>query len=147
VLGVKSMVDSAAMRRYVAHYADDVLLVNASSMVDLVETFAFLKDVAGTRQRVERFIDDLLTAHPDVDVMTLSSTHLPWLRAFFEVAAPHVTFLDPADSVLEQIAPLVTEGSGAIRCIASETDALPLAEFNAALTQLGAALQGISVAL
>jgi glutamate racemase len=137
VLGVKSMVASEAMQRYVAHYADDVLLVNASSMVDLVESFTFLKDVAETRQRVAHFVHELLDVHPDVDVMTLSSTHLPWLRPFFETAAPHITFLDPADSVLEQIEPHTTAGTGAIRCVASETAALPLSEFNAALAQLG----------
>ena len=48
----------------------------------------------------------LLRQHPGVDVCTLSSTHLPWLRAFFEQAAPQVQFLDPAQSVVERLAAL-----------------------------------------
>ena len=137
VLGVKSMVDSEAMQRFVGQLGGDVQLVNASPMVDLVEDFSFLKDPEATQYRVEQFIGAFMREHPGVDVMTLSSTHLPWLRRFFEAAAPHITFLDPADSVLEQIAPYVTAGTGAVRCVASETAALPLAEFNSALAQLG----------
>lgn len=137
VLGVKSMVASDAMQRYVAQMGGDVLLVNASSMVDLVEDFSFLKDPDTTQYKVAQFIGAFMREHPGVDVMTLSSTHLPWLRRFFETAAPHITFLDPADSVLEQIAPHITAGTGKIRCLASETAALPVTEFNAALAQLG----------
>lgn len=139
VLGVQSMVASEMMRRYVGARAN-VLLVNASSMVDLVEDFSFLKNPSATQATVQRFVDDLLLQHPGVDVMTLSSTHLPWLRSFFERAAPGVAFLDPADSVLEQVAPYTAPGNGAIRCVATETAAFPLSEFSAALRGLNVPL-------
>ena len=146
VLGVASMVASDAMRRYVEQSGGDVLLVNASAMVDLVEDFSFLKDPETTQHKVGQFVGAFMRAHSGVDVMTLSSTHLPWLRGFFETAAPHITFLDPADSVLEQIASHTSAGAGEVRCLVTETAALPLSEFNAALAQLGVALRGTRVA-
>ncbi|MFL9923010.1 aspartate/glutamate racemase family protein [Herbaspirillum lusitanum] len=140
VLGVKSMVTSEAMQHYVARYRPagaEVLLINASAMVDLVENFMFLNNPAETQAQVRAFVTALLDRHPELDVMTLSSTHLPWLKPFFEQAAPHIRFLDPADSVLAQISPFTLEGRGAIRCVATETAAFPVSEFNTALAQLG----------
>jgi len=140
VLGVRSMVTSEAMRAHAdsQRAADsEVTLVNASSLVDLVESFALLSEPDRTQRVVSAFIADLRDAHPDIDVMTMSSTHLPWLKPFFTVAAPAVAFLDPADSVLEQLAPHVSEGTGRTRCIATATPALTPADFNAALAALG----------
>ncbi|MBV8047190.1 MAG: aspartate/glutamate racemase family protein [Paludibacterium sp.] len=144
VLGVKSMVTSQAMHDYVARERQDageVALINASPLVDLVENFAFLRDPDGTQQAVGRFMAELLQAEPHIDVMTLSSTHLPWLRPFFERAAPRVAFLDPADSVLDQLRPYNTSGAGITRCVATETAALTLTDFNAALAALGSPLR------
>jgi glutamate racemase len=115
----------------------DVLLVNASPLVDIVERFGFLTDPAATGQAVQRFIDDLRRRAPALDVITMSSTHLPWLRPFFEAAARDVQFLDPADSVLEQLRPHTSAGSGRTSCIATETGELSLERFNDALQALG----------
>lgn len=144
ILGVRSMIDSVAMHDYVEQQRagqGTVMRVNASPLVDLVENFTFLHDPDQTRQAVSRFIDQLLRDAPDTDVMTLSSTHLPWLLPFFQQAAPRIRFLDPADSVLAQLSSHVSSGQGLTRCIASETADLPLAQFNAALQQLGVAFQ------
>jgi glutamate racemase len=140
VLGVASLVNSDAMQAYVDKHAvpgSDVLLVNASPLVDIVERFGFLTDPAATGQAVQRFIDDLRRRAPALDVITMSSTHLPWLRPFFEAAASDVLFLDPADSVLEQLRPHTSVGSGRTSCIATETGELSLERFNDALRALG----------
>jgi glutamate racemase len=140
VLGVASLVNSDAMKAYVAKHAvpgSDVLLVNASALVDIVERFGFLSDPAATGQAVQRFIDDLRRRAPALDVITMSSTHLPWLRPFFEAAASDVLFLDPADSVLEQLRPHASAGSGRTYCVATETGELSLERFNDALQALG----------
>lgn len=140
VLGVASLVNSDAMRAYVDKHAvpnSEVMLVDASTLVDIVERFGFLSDPAATRQAVELFINDIRRRAPALDVITMSSTHLPWLRPFFELAASDVRFLDPADSVLEQLQPYVSAGSGLTCCIATETEELSLERFNAALQALG----------
>jgi len=140
VLGVRSMITSEAMQIYAKRNSTEesqVSLLNASSLVDLVENFTFLTDPAQTQKAVSQFIAHALQEHPKVDVMTLSSTHLPWLREFFQSAAPDVMFLDPADSVLEQLSPYTSIGQGLARFVATETTALSLNEFNAALRTLG----------
>jgi glutamate racemase len=140
ILGVRSMVTSDAMRQDAdANRLHDaqVLLINASSLVDLVENFTFIHDPVRTQEIVTAFILELRAAHPRIDVMTMSSTHLPWLRRFFETAAPDVSFLDPADGVLAQLEAMTSIGSGQTACIATETPELTLDAFNEALTILG----------
>lgn len=140
VLGVRSMVESDAMRAYAdgERSADSrVLLVNASSLVDLVENFTFIHEPVRTQEIVTAFITALRKTNPQIDVMTMSSTHLPWLKPFFVTAAPDVAFLDPADSVLAELEPHASEGEGQTLCIATETAALTLEAFNTALEVLG----------
>ncbi|MFZ6688137.1 glutamate racemase [Undibacterium sp. SXout11W] len=143
ILGVQSMVTSAAMQAYVAKNTlqhDSVVLSNASSLVDLVENFDFLNNPEFTQQTVNNFIAKLLSEHPTLDVMTMSSTHLPWLKSFFVTAAPQVTFLDPADSVLAQLEPYVSDGGGVTQCLATGTEKLSLSAFNDALASLRTSL-------
>jgi glutamate racemase len=140
VLGVRSMVTSDAMQSYAEQHRDagsQVLLVNASALVDLVESFTFIRDPRMTQDLVTRFIADVRRSHPDVDVMTMSSTHLPWLKSFFMSAAPDVFFVDPADTVLDELEPFTSNGRGLTRCIATETRDLTLDAFNQALQALG----------
>ncbi|RFP26875.1 Asp/Glu racemase [Duganella sp. BJB488] len=143
VLGVRSMVDSAAMQAYAAAHrgAGEVLLANASALVELVENFDFVHRPQATQATVDDFIAGLRAAHPLVDVMTMSSTHLPWLKPFFEAAAPDVQFLDPADSVLAELAPHTSAGAGLTRCLATASAELSLEDFNTALRALGTPLQ------
>jgi glutamate racemase len=141
VLGVASLVNSEAMKAYVHQHAgsdSEVLLVNASALVDIVERFTFLSDPAATGHTVRQFINEIRRRAPGLDVITMSSTHLPWLRRYFESAASDVLFLDPADSVLEQLQPYVSVGAGHTCCLATETGELSLESFNAALQALGA---------
>lgn len=140
VLGVKSMIGSPEMAQCVAERASpgsEVLLINASPMVDLVENFMFLSDPARTQSEVSAFTRTLLDVHPEIDVMTLSSTHLPWLRPFFEQAAPAVAFLDPADSVLAAVREITSIGSGQTLCLATQTPDLPASALDEALKRLG----------
>jgi len=144
ILGVRSMTDSQAMRDYAdAHREPDssVHLINASPLVDLVETFAFIDAPEETQRVVTDFIAKVRQAQPAIDVMTMSSTHLPWLKPFFEAAAPDVSFLDPADTVIEEIATHTSSGEGRTVCVATESEKLPLLEFNAALKAIGAPIQ------
>ncbi|WP_426112643.1 hypothetical protein [Massilia sp. PWRC2] len=73
--------------------------------------------------------------------MTMSSTHLPWLRPFFECAAADLVFLDPADTVLDALEKHTSHGAGRTHYIATETAALSLQAFNAALQALGTSLR------
>ena len=140
IMGVRSLVASGLLDRFIRGIARDpsrVAAIDASDMVDLVETGRFLFAPDETQQAVDAFAAKLMTTHPAIDVLTLSSTHLPWLRAFFERALPAVTFLDPAEQVVESIG-AGTAGSGRILGLVTETPAFPVAVFRQMLAAIGA---------
>jgi glutamate racemase len=139
VLGVASLIDSAEIRAFVTREAQGqaVALVNASALVQRVEDGSFLTDRAATQEDVARFVAALRNTTPCVDVCTLSSTHLPWLARDFAVAAPDITFLDPADSLIPKLLPHATSGQGRTICIATESTAMPIEGLRQMLATLG----------
>ncbi|MBF9235058.1 glutamate racemase [Microvirga alba] len=132
VLGVRSMVESSEIRTFIDRAAQGqggVHAFDASDLVALIENAAFLNEKPGTQGKVSRFVDKVRAAFPDIDVMTLSSTHLPWLSDFFEKAAPDVTFLDPAATVVAALEPYVTTGSGRVEGHVTEDERYPYEAF------------------
>ncbi|WP_198230285.1 MULTISPECIES: glutamate racemase [Bartonella] len=139
IMGVASMVASPMGRAFVKKHSkrpENVALVNASSMVELVESGTFLFDPLKTQAEVDRFMADLLEQYPAVDTCTLSSTHLPWLKSFFEKAAPQCCFLDPAESVIAKLGKS-EEGSGFIQGLVTESAGYGVQDFKNMLGKLG----------
>ncbi len=137
VLGVTSMIFSSEIRAYVEREAagyGTVDLISASDLVELVENAAFLTDEDCTLAAVRAKLDAL---HPGVDAITLSSTHLPWLLRYFEEAGPELRFFDPADDVVEKLAPHATIGSSVVRTLVSERPDHTLGDFRRMLERLG----------
>ncbi len=143
VLGVESMVNSDAFSRFLNRETVagcSASGINASSLVALVEDFSFIHQPQKTQRQVSDFIAAMLQTFPLTDVVTLSSTHLPWLTPYFMTAAPQIAFLDPADTLVSNIASLVTNGRGVTRCIATESPEYPVHEFTIALDSLNSGL-------
>ena len=143
MLGVNSMVSSNQFRSFIERERlreCDVYGINASPLVELVENFSFIKNPQITQNIVSEFIHHILNEHPKIDVITLSSTHLPWLKPFFIKAAPHISFLDPADDLVLGIKPVITEGAGSVKCIATANECYQLDDFNRALLSLNTGL-------
>lgn len=144
VLGVQSMVRSPELRAYADREAGEhgirVHLVDASPLVDLVESGAFLFDAGATRHAVNAFMDDLDARHPNLAAVTLSSTHLPWLLPYLKDARPSWPFLDPLDDAVAAIVPHSTAGTGALVGLVTENERLPVGDFRAMLDRMGVAL-------
>ncbi|PSJ60236.1 glutamate racemase [Pseudaminobacter soli (ex Li et al. 2025)] len=139
IMGVQSLVESPMLREFVGKHQCDpanVALINASSMVDLVEDGSFLFDPIGTQDRVTQFMSDLAREYPLIDVFTLSSTHLPWLNDFFSATQPNGIFLDPAKDIVSGLA-TGHEGSGIVRGLATETPRFDLKSLQAMLNAIG----------
>ncbi|MEV6336001.1 Asp/Glu racemase [Nocardia vinacea] len=145
VLGVRSLVQSPEMREFLGvqagSAADRVHAVNASPLVELVESGDFLFNREHTTRQVGEFLDDLLAAHPGIEAVTLSSTHLPWLRDYFEQARPELHLFDPIEDVVDRIRPLSEPGSGAVLGLVTENERYPASEFREMLTRLGVDLE------
>ena len=138
IMGVASMVKSEMGKAFVKNHSknpDNVALVNASAMVELVESGTFLFDPQKTQAEVNRFMEDLLARYPSVDTCTLSSTHLPWLKSFFDKAAPQCRFLDPAESIIGKLEKNYS-GSGLIQGLVTESAEYRLQDFKKMLHKL-----------
>lgn len=139
IMGVSSLVDSEMLSRFVQSNTTDpknVALINASEMVEFVENGEFLFSPAATQEAVSRFMDKIFNEHPLIDVLTLSSTHLPWLRTYFETARPDCRFLDPAETIVTGIG-AGTAGRGITRSLVTEDETYDLATFQRMLDRLG----------
>ncbi len=104
--------------------------------MDLVEDGPFLFASEKTQNAVDGFIERLFQQHPLIDVLTLSSTHLPWLRSFFERARPDCEFLDPAAKIVAELG-CGSEGAGIIHGLVTEDGAFDLKSFRAMLLRIG----------
>ena len=120
VLATKAVVNRSVLGRYARSCSLPkgirVTGVDASALVELVETGRFLRDPESCRQAVRTVLDRA----GDADVCTLSSTHLPFLRGMFERERPVMTFLDPARSVARRAVRMVGgAGDGTLRVFTS----------------------------
>ncbi len=137
VLGVDSLISSAEMISYVDLFGSTkgkISLFEASDLVELVETGEFLNNEVKVQDLVERKMWNL---PQEIDVFTLSSTHLPWLRKYFENACPDKTFLDPADEVIEYLRPFTKAGNSNLFIVASQSERFSLDGFKDVLNRLG----------
>lgn len=124
VLAVKSLVSHPAIHTYIASQTDipeQVHAINASCLVEKVESGEFLFDVAATEAAVRGCIDRCLNEFSSIDTFTLSSTHLPWLVPYLERLYPHHDFVDPATSMVASL-PINNDGTGLISGLATEGD-------------------------
>lgn len=103
VLGVDALIQSNEMQQFITKWSDreaKIHLIPASDLVKYVENGAFLLEEKVTSDAVKQKMDLL---PKNIDVYTLSSTHLPWLKKYFESLFPNKKFIDPADTVIQQV--------------------------------------------
>ena len=76
--------------------------VNVSSLVDLVESGKFIANKQQCKSKINSLLANYLYKN-NIDVVTLSSTHLPFLLPFLKQSFPRILFLDPAQDVVKKI--------------------------------------------
>jgi len=104
ILGTKVVVESNILENYIKRNVPKnikVLKINASPLVELVESGTFINNKKFCKAKIELILSPLLKN--SVDVATLSSTHLPFLLPMLKEIFPDIIFLDPANSVADQI--------------------------------------------
>lgn len=145
VMGVQSMIQSPELRAYADKEAGNerhrVHLINASPLVDLVESGTFLFDAEATQQAVTTFMRGLDDQFPNIGAATLSSTHLPWLLPYLEKARPGRPFLDPLNEAIAAIEPYSTAGGGNLLGLVTESKRFPVHEFRSMLERLGVSME------
>lgn len=102
ILGTRSAITSKGLDNYIAKQNISHIVIHkidASSLVELVENGKFLTDVTLCRKR----INNLAVKLKGVDVATLSSTHLSFLKPLLRDEFSGIKFLDPADIVAKKV--------------------------------------------
>lgn len=78
-----------------------IFKINGSNLVELVESGKFLTDKKFCENVIKKELDILL--EESIDVVTLSSTHLPFLKKILEKEFPNIQFIDPGNIVAQKI--------------------------------------------
>jgi len=101
MLATKSVIESDALKNYIKKNTTKnitVIPVNISPLVELVESGKFISNKQFCLKKIYSLLSPVFN-YNNVDVTTLSSTHLPFLLPLFNKLFPQITFLDPAAQV------------------------------------------------
>jgi len=104
ILATNSIVNSNVLDNFIKKYESGVSFfkINASPLVDLVETGKFYSDPMLCKKIIKKILNTKLKNN-NIDVATLSSTHLPFLLEFFQELFPDVYFLDPSKAIAKKL--------------------------------------------
>jgi len=88
----------------------NVKKINASRLVQLVESAKFIDNQNLCNATIRKVLSAQFSKH-NIDVATLSSTHLPFLLPFLKKQFPNVTFLDPAQEITNKVRKVIGKKS------------------------------------
>lgn len=72
---------------------------NASPLISLIEDGTFLRN----RKKIAQLIRQILGHLENIDVVTLSSTHLPFILDQLNQLYPHIEFIDPSQITAKEV--------------------------------------------
>ncbi len=79
-----------------------IFKINGSNLVKLVESGKFLTDKKHCKKIIKKTLQQILSQQY-IDTVTLSSTHLPFLRSLLEKEFSHIQFIDPGNIVAQKV--------------------------------------------
>ncbi|RIL47546.1 MULTISPECIES: aspartate/glutamate racemase family protein [unclassified Mammaliicoccus] len=143
ILGAQSLVESEEIDEYIQGESSEsnVYKFNASLLIELVESGKFISDKYRTLMTVKQFIDNILENHEEIDVFTLSSTHLPWLYSYFKELYPHIMFINPAHTIVEKVQQNTSKGNGQIKSLVTTNEDYTMEDFETMLGMLNIQLE------
>ena len=109
---------------------------NASPLISMIEDGTFLRN----RKKIAQLIRQLLGKIDDIDVVTLSSTHLPFILDQLNQLYPHIEFIDPSQIIAKEVKKILINNNlnnktknGKMRILVSDKKK----EFQEILRQIG----------
>lgn len=105
ILGTKSAIKSKSLVDYIKkfNFPKNTMIykINASELVEIVELGKFISDKTYCRKTIQKILVDVFKNK--IDVVTLSSTHLSFLKSLLNLEFPQIKFIDPADTVASKV--------------------------------------------
>ena len=106
ILATTSVIQSTELENYIKKNQlpkkFKIKKIDASSLIELVESGKFIDNSKECKLKIKQLLEKELIKH-NVDVVTLSSTHLPFLLPYLKKKFPNVIFIDPANEVAEKV--------------------------------------------
>ena len=106
ILATKSAIESKGLENYIRENnipkSYKIFKINGSNLVDLVESGKFLNNKKHCKKIIKKSLDDYIITEK-IDAITLSSTHLLFLKTLLEKEFPQVKFIDPGSLVAKKI--------------------------------------------
>ena len=106
ILATKSAVRSRGLTEFIKKSkiskSIKITKINGSDLVDLVESGKFITNERFSKKIIRNTLSKILSEKP-IDVITLSSTHLPFLKSFLQDCFPHIQFIDPGEIIAQKV--------------------------------------------
>jgi len=106
ILATSSVTKSKELSNYIKNKRLSKMIsirkINASPIIELVEYGKFISNKKFCKRIIKKTLCDVFIKN-NIDVVTLSSTHLPFLRSILQEEFPKITFLDPAQQVADKV--------------------------------------------
>jgi len=105
ILGTRAVIKSKSLSGYIKkfNFSKDKKIhkINSSILVELVESNKFITNKVYCKKIIKKTLGDVFLNK--IDVVTLSSTHLSFLKSLLSAEFPQVKFVDPADIVASKV--------------------------------------------
>lgn len=106
ILGTKSTIRSKGLTDFILKKdlpkSYRIHKINGSSLVNLVENGKFLSNEDYCREIIKNELSEIISKK-NIDTITLSSTHLPFLKKLLQKEFPNVEFIEPGKQVAQKI--------------------------------------------
>ena len=104
MLATEGTIESNVLDDYIKPYitTTKIIKVNASAMIDLVESGKFLENDKIVKEVIINNTESI-KSQPRTDVIILGSTHLPFIKKHITNIYPQVQLVDPAIYTVEQV--------------------------------------------
>jgi glutamate racemase len=105
ILATKSAINSKGLSQYIKKEkfpkSFKIFKINGTNLVDLVESGKFLSSKNYCKKIIRKDLQILF--QQSIDVITLSSTHLPFLKSLLKKEFPDIEFIDSGNIVAQKI--------------------------------------------
>ena len=104
ILATQIVTESKELDNFLKQFRElkDVLKINCSELVELVENGKFLTNEKICMNTIQKVLDKPFIENK-IKIATLSSTHLPFLLPYLKKSFRGIEFLDPAEDVADKI--------------------------------------------
>ncbi|MDH3501249.1 MAG: aspartate/glutamate racemase family protein [Nitrosopumilus sp.] len=106
ILGTESAIRSRGLSKFIKNsnlnHKTKVHKICGTDLVELVESGKFFTKKSLCKKVIKKKLENIVYKK-NIDVITLSSTHLPFLKSILENQFPGIKFIDPANIIAKKI--------------------------------------------